>query len=260
MKLFIVVGLVFTIFISFLNAQSDSAIDPTIVKNIVSEVQRQKSKKSSFVEYAYPKIVQDNTPTLSIGTNKVENIQKQKSFYERIVNFLNPIFIFVTNYPLQFLTLLASLILILVGFVIIPIMRINKKDENDEIDLNEHIIRKVDSKPEGKVLSSAKFSAIKGRLNESYIYKKEEILFGSDMDKQEREKALLKLEWKYNQLMNFSLSKLDSNNGKIFKEGVKELLSEAESREIIRDELMQLIHDPKTNRQLVKFLEESLRL
>jgi len=212
------------------------------------------------MEYSYPS-QELKKKSHSIGdliTNDEEDI-KSINLKEERDSFFSPIVEFMKSYPWQFASLLLLSGLFITFFIILPFIRSTQQDmQNDEIDISEHIVKKVDSKPEGKVLDFAQFSELRGRLNESYIFKKEEILLSSKMSQDEKDRALMMHEWKFNQIQNYALPKLDTSDGARFKEGVNDLLSEKESREIVRSFLIDLIHNDTLDEKRREFLRNSL--
>jgi len=243
-------------------SQSSSTLDPSIVQKVIEETKRQKQKQvhTDDMEYSYPS-QELKKKSHSIGdliTNDEEDI-KSINLKEERDSFFAPIVEFMKSYPWQFASLLLLSGLFITFFIILPFIRSTQQDmQNDEIDISEHIVKKVDSKPEGKVLDFAQFSELRGRLNESYIFKKEEILLSSKMSQDEKDRALMMHEWKFNQIQNYSLPKLDTSDGARFKEGVNDLLSEKESREIVRSFLIDLIHNDTLDEKRREFLRNSL--
>ena len=243
-------------------SQSSTTLDPSIVQKVLEETKRQKQKQvhTDDMEYSYPS-QELKKKSHSIGdliTNDEEDI-KSINLKEERDSFFSPIVEFMKSYPWQFASLLLLSGLFITFFIILPFIRSTQQDmQNDEIDISEHIVKKVDSKPEGKVLDFAQFSELRGRLNESYIFKKEEILLSSKMSQDEKDRALMMHEWKFNQIQNYALPKLDTSDGARFKEGVNDLLSEKESREIVRSFLIDLIHNDTLDEKRREFLRNSL--
>ena len=239
---------------------TSNSIDPDIVRQIVEETKKQKAKHSTNL--ASKPLSSEYIDKNSFEYLPKQEEQKSKSSSNLLIksaNFFEPISRFVEDYPWQFVTLIATTIFVTFFALFLPFRKMSLKDsQSDEIDLSEHIIKKVDSKPEGSVLNHAQFSELKGRLNELYIFKKEEILLSNEMQQSQKDRALISLEWKFNQILNFSLPKLDTKEARVFKEGVKELLEERESREVIHSFLRDLIQSEDIDEQRREFLKNSL--
>ena len=58
-------------------------------------------------------------------------------------------------------------------------------------------------------------------------------MLASDITQERKNRALISLEWKFNQILHFSLPKLSSNNSYHFTEGVTELLDEDLTKDIL---------------------------
>jgi hypothetical protein len=229
-----------------------NSIDPDIVKQIVEETKKRKKIESQTLE-------SKRLPSEYLPNKEDQKSKSSSDLLKKSANFFKPITRFVDDYPWQFATLILTTMLITFFALFLPFRKLGLKDsQSDEIDLSEHIIKKVDSKPEGSVLNNAQYSELKGRLNELYIYKKEEILLSNDMQQSQKDRALISLEWRFNQILNFSLPKLDTKEAKIFKDGVKELLEERESREVIHSFLRDIIQSEEIDEKRREFLKNSL--
>ncbi len=237
--------------------QSQSNIDPDLVQEIIQETKRQKAKmhhlSTATPPEACPKII-ESAPV------KSQNSQlSMQSIWNRMSAFVQPIWRFAQDFPLQLLLLLSLFALVLYALIFAPMMkRVRKESENDEIDLSRHVVRKIESKPEGKILSSSQYSTLKGQLNEGYLYKKEAILLAKDLSQEDKDRELVMLDWKFNQILNFALPKLESDEGREFREGIEELMQEKESRETVRAFFRDLIQQKGIDPDLKRFIESAV--
>ncbi len=238
--------------------QSRSNIDPEVVQEIIQETKRQKAKmhhsSTTTPPETRPKFIESAPVKSQSGQLSMQSIWGQ------ITAFVQPIWRFAQDFPLQLLLLLSLFALGLYALIFAPMMkRVRIENESDEIDLSRHVVRKIESKPEGKILSNTQFSALKGQLNEVYLYKKESILMNKDLSQEDKDRELVMLDWKFNQILNFALPKLESEEGREFREGIEELMQEKESRETVRAFLRDLIQDQDIDPELKQFLRNSLK-
>jgi len=228
-------------------AQNDSSIDPQIIQEVKNEVIRQK------------KGIKNSSNIIKKPTAKMDSKSSDKKAFEN--NFFNPIIEFAKKYTTQFMSIIVGTILLSYLLIFLPIIRSIKKElDNDEIEIKHHAIKKVESKPDGKILSNIQFNQLKSELNESFIYNKEEVLLSKEMTQDEKNKKLVILEWKYNQILNLSLPKLDSEDSKEFSQGLKELLDEKESREITRVFFRDFLQKEDLDQKLISFIQHALKV
>jgi len=231
-------------------AQNDSSIDPQIIQEVKSEVVKQKSNQKN-----------SNIITQTNYTNPQSKIvSSQNSIKDKSLGFFEPIIEFAKKYTTQFISIIFGTILLSYLLIFLPIIRSIKKElENDEIEIKNHTQKKIESKQDRKILSNIEFNRLKSELNESFIYNKEEVLLSKDMTQDEKNKELVILEWKYNQILNVSLPKLESQDPKEFSQGLKELLDEKESREITRLFFKEFLENKDLDKNLTIFIKDLLR-
>ena len=226
--------------------KNDSSIDPKIIQEVKDEVNRQKSTTQTSKD----SVTQSNLVKNETFTKKQNSIE----------SFFDPILSFAKKHTSQFIALILSSILLSYLLIFLPIINSIKKElENDEIEIKNHAIKKVEAKPQGKILNSVEYGQLKSELNESYIYKKEEILLSKDLSQEDKNREIVMLEWKYNQILNSSLPKLESEDAKIFSQGLKELLDEKESREITRVFFRDFLQKDGLDEKLSLFLKHILK-
>ena len=235
-----------------LNEPTSTTIEPSVVKDIISESKSDQvviEPISSVVNE--PKIIKKSTIT--------------KPILDDTINFFMPIVEFAKSHLAQFLTLIGS-IGTLFYLIFAPFLRRAKKAQySEDIDVSSHIVKKVKEKEIQKevnsdenILTQTQFSTLKGLLNESFIYAKEEVLLSGNLLQDEKNRELVMLDWKYNQILNFSLPKLDTNSSKLFTQGAKELLDEKESRDIMKVALEDILKEERVVKEDRDFLKNIL--
>jgi hypothetical protein len=234
------------------STKQSQTIDPQLIEEIKAETQRQKDSLSK-----------SQTISSSTQTQKEQTIiqtEPKNRLLEPFKNFFAPIVEFAKRYPWQLVTLLLGFTFLTYLSLFGPLLnRLKNQIYDEEIDIKNHAIKKVESKPDGKLLTNLQYSKLKGELNESYIYKKEEILLSNELDQEDKNRELVMLEWKYNQILNLSLPKLEDEDAQVFSSGIKELLDEKESREITRRFFRDLIQSNSLEEKAVQFLEHIIR-
>jgi hypothetical protein len=83
------------------------------------------------------------------------------------------------------------------------------------------------------IITQSEYSTLYGLMNETFIFEKERILLSNDITQERKNREIISLEWKFNQILHFSLPKLSTDSPKLFVEGTKELLDEEISRDIM---------------------------
>jgi hypothetical protein len=235
-----------------LKPKTKNSIEPSVVKEIISE-----SKNDQVIE---------STPIATPISNKTASKKvKINSILDDVINFFMPIVEFAKNSLAQFLTLIG-VVGALFYLIFAPFLRgVKGAQYSEDIDVSSHVAKKVQERDISKVLDSdeniltqAQFSTLKGLLNESFIYAKEEVLLSGNLLQDEKNRELVMLDWKYNQILNFSLPKLDTNSSKVFTQGAKELLDEKESREIMTVALKDILKEAKITEEDRNFLQSIL--
>jgi hypothetical protein len=207
-------------------------IQPTLALNTVKDVQPTLVSHDDFT-------VEDNEP--SGRAHIVENSFNINSYVEKGLAFGGVLVKFI-----QKNTLLASLFLLTFSFISYLLFREPSYRDNDLIDYDDEIDVHIPQAklPKQKVsddiiynkssiITQSQYSTLYGLINETFIYEKERVLLSNDITQDRKNREMISLEWKFNQILHFSLPKLSSNNSSHFTEGVYELLEEDLTKDIL---------------------------
>jgi len=201
-------------------------------------------------EYVVPK------DRIITSTPLGETINETKPFFtlnggekygKMLIDFVNPLLFFVEKNMALFGTFLALMSLFFYIFFYRPLLkRVHQSDDEDIII--PHALRRKDGiksslAPEGAIISRRQYETLYGLINETFIYEKESVLLDKSLPQEQRNRDVISLEWKFNQILHFSLPKLSTNDPQQFKEGVKELLAEALTRDILIAALEDIVQE-----------------
>jgi len=234
-------------------SQSQSTIEPSVIKEIISESRDEQ-------------VVIKEVPQVKVINQEVSKKETPLSVVKDLSSFFAPIATFAKDNLAQFFTLAGAIGTFLYLFLFGPLLRSAKKQQySEDIDVSSHIVKKEQKKDEVKeivseenILTQTQFSTLKGLLNESFIYAKEEVLLSGNLLQEDKNRELVMLDWKYNQILNFSLPKLDTTSSKTFTQGAKELLDEKESRDIIKVALEDILKEGRVTDEDRNFLQTIL--
>ncbi len=169
-------------------------------------------------------------------TVEEKNIDLAK-YQKLLIDFVSPLGTFMKEHTALFGSFLALLGSIFYLLFYRPLARklANYYDEDIEIP---HAVSTSQKEPtaviqESAIISQHQYSTLYGLINESFLYEKERVMLDKTRSQEMQNREVISLEWKFNQILHFSLPKLSTSNVKRFKEGVKELLEEEITRDII---------------------------
>jgi hypothetical protein len=175
-------------------------------------------------------------PSTSVADTTVGSVNGADTATSGVVDFFDPIVEFLFNYPAQFFTILALTSLLFYLFVHLPALKRTKTKSEEEIDISEMLNGKDNGiKREFTPISQSLYSKISGEINEAFLYEKERVLLDESLSSNDRDREIMKLEWRVNQLLNFSLPKLISQKRELFREGVEELSRDPLSKKSVEN-------------------------
>jgi hypothetical protein len=188
-------------------------------------------------------------------------------YQKLLVDFVAPLGTFIKEYTLlfaSFLTLLTSLFYLMFYR---PLARkiANHYDEEIEIAQVRTPSQKMQAPltQESAILSSHQYSTLSGLISESFLYEKERVLLDKSLSQESQNREVISLEWKFNQILHFSLPKLSTRNIERFKEGIKELLDEEITRDImiiaLEDIMIEEVLTAEEKREIKKIMNPYLK-
>ena len=218
-------------------------IEDEIIQNTLADIPVYKAEEV---------LVNEKVITQEIESNGKAEIIKNSFDIEKesknVMQFLAPLVIFMQENILLsslFLTVLALLFFILFRTPSHTV-KLDEYGFDDEFEIPQAIMPRENrnsSNPviqdSSSIINQKQYSILYGLINETFIYEKEKILLATDMVQDRKNRELMALEWKFNQILHFSLPKLSSSNSYHFTEGVNELLDE----EYIKDILVVALKD-----------------
>jgi len=161
----------------------------------------------------------------------------KEKYRKMILDFVNPLWFFIRDFPAVFGTFVVTLLSLFYIFFYRPLAKRVRSSDEEDILIPQAMLEKERAKEalvsESAIMSQREYSSLYGLMNENFIYEKERVLLDTEIEQEERNRKVISLEWKFNQILHFALPKLSTTDPKRFKEGVKELLEEEISRDIM---------------------------
>ena len=215
-----------------------------VAENIITSdlVENEMIIASNAIAVEEPTVVVDKTE-FGEKAEIVESSLNLKLQSEKILQFFNPLWLFVQENKL-----LAGLFLAVLGLIFYLLFRKQSSssyvdmydfDEfDDEFEIPHDIKPRKNSNnsrtPDNpSIITQGQYSILYGLINETFIHEKESIMLSPDITQERKDRALISLERKFNKILHFSLPKLSSNNSSHFTEGVHELLNENFTKDIL---------------------------
>jgi hypothetical protein len=179
-----------------------------------------------------PSLIKEVIPP-QLEDKKIDLIKYQKLF----LDFISPLGVFIKDYTALF----SSFLLLLSGMFYLlfyrPLARKIANFYDEEIEIPQVLSPLQHAQTpvikESAIISQRRYSTLYGLINESFLYEKERLMLDKSLSQETQNREVISLEWKFNQILHFSLPKLSTNSIKRFKEGVKELLEEKITRDIM---------------------------
>jgi len=158
-------------------------------------------------------------------------------YQKLLIDFVSPFGSFIK----ENMALFASFLALLSGFFYLmfyrPLARKIANHYDEEIEIPQAMTAsQKELAPiirESAIITQHQYSTLYGLINESFLYEKEKVMLDKSLSQETQNREVISLEWKFNQILHFSLPKLSTSNVKRFKEGVKELLDEEITRDIM---------------------------
>ncbi len=207
-------------------------------------------KMSIGEEYVVPSddVIVASTTTKSVSKS-LFNFEDNEKYRKILLDFINPLWFFMRDYPAVFSTFVAFLSTLFYLFFYQPLAKRSRRSDDEDIMIPQAMLEKekktVAVVSESSIISQSQYASLYGLMNENFIYEKERILLDAKIPQEERNREVISLEWKFNQILHFALPKLSTTDVKRFKEGVKELLEEEVSRDIMIIALEDILQEGK---------------
>ena len=191
----------------------------------------------------------------------IENSFDINNYIEEFLNFIEPLTLFVKENYLLASLLFATIFLFFYLLFNSPSKREDEHDFDDDFyipaatlsknksfsneKINQPNVNNINHLQSASILSQSQYTTLYGLINETFIYEKERILLSDDITQDRKNRELISLEWKSNQILHFSLPKLSSENSYQFADGVLELLDDSLTKDILIVALKDIIGSDK---------------
>jgi len=214
---------------------------PIITSEVSSAVEPQK------IEEEIIKIPED-----SGSAEILDSPFNMKEYFEKFTAFTSPLSAFIKENTIlsgSFLSVLGLFFYLLFYRPLSSKVRNNKFDDEIEVPQarmpqpqNQYYqeqpqkstyVQQQEAMLNSSIITQSEYSTLYGLINETFIFEKERILLSNDITQERKNREIISLEWKFNQILHFSLPKLSTDSPKLFVEGTKELLDEEISRDIM---------------------------
>ncbi len=244
--------------------ESEVITKPEIVVNNQQSVQSDISSQNVNETVTQATILDEEVLPSTPRAKIIENSYNIDEYIENLKNFIEPLTMFLKDNLLLAATLFTTIFLFFYLLFSSPakkeesndfdedfyipdaILAKNKTFENDnpnssQQQVNHNINHIVNS----AILTQNQYTTLYGLINETFIYEKERIVLSSDITQDRKNRELIALEWKSNQILHFSLPKLSSENSYQFTDGVLELLDDSLTKDILIVALKDIIGSNK---------------